>query len=286
MKNTETTNTANIKSMTMVELIEHLNTKVNEFNEATGTSELISLKAEIKTTADQYNEMSKFVAYAAALSTEMPLVSIIKTHHYDTRSVTYKPSTEVKDGKTIVREFGSIKVGTRNVDAFDFIEWAKDRNKQVTAVANWKTILNAQRKKLNEEFKKAVESDKGYTVSKTTANNVLQAVYDALVFIPGESGKNAVFPNKDSKNIIIACAAEYKETIVDGDVDASLNFFKDKHWKSIIQSTLYLVLSKKSLTYTYGDPEVEEDAAEVKPEAKDKPEAKPEAKKSSTSKKK
>lgn len=285
MKNPETTNKSNIKSMTMVELIEHLHAKVDEFNEATGTSELIAIKTEIKATADQYNEMSKFVAYSAALKTEMPLVSIIKGHHYETRSVTYKPGTEVKDGKTIVREFASVKDGTRNVDMFDFIKFAEERNKQVTAVstANWKTVLNAQRKKLNNEFKKAVESDKGYTVSKTTANNVLQAVYDALVFIAGESGKNAVFPNKDCKNIIIACAAEYKEAIVDGDVDVSLNFFKDKHWKSIIQSTLYIVLSKKSLTYTYGDPEVDEDAAEVKPKTnpttKDKTETKSEAKK-------
>ena len=153
----------------------------------------------------------------------------------------------------------------KKVDLFDFIVWAEKSNRKVVADGAWKTILAQQQTRINKEFKKAVSNEANYTVSKKTANDVLQICFDAIIMVPGESGKNSVFPNKDCKNLIVSCAAEYKETVKDdNDVDITLDFFKTKKWYSTIQSCLYMILKNKAITYTYGDPEEAINSASVK----------------------
>ena len=243
-----------MKSMTMAEVLDALNTAVDSYNE----SNSVLTEDNIKKLVDQYAEMSKLTAYAEALKAEIPVSAIIKKHHYRTYSVQYKPIIDIVDGKTVAKKVGSVKAGNKNVDLFDFIAWAEAKNKKVAADPMWKSKLNIQRDVICKAFDKAVANKGEFKVSKTMANNVLQAVFDAIIFVPGASGKNAVFPNDDCKNLIITCGAEYKETINDSDdVDTSLNFFKDKKWRSLIQSALFLVLKDKTLTISFGDPEAE-----------------------------
>lgn len=253
-----------MKSMTMSEVLDALNKAVDDYNESNDYSKKVVLESDAKKLAEQYNEMAKLTVYAEALKAEIPVSAIVKKHHYGTYTVQYKPVIDLVDGKPVAKKVGSVKTGTKNVDLFDFIVWAEAKNKKVAAEANWKSIINAQREIICKAFDKAVSNDGEFKVSKSMANDVLQAVFDAIIFVPGASGKNSVFPNKDCKNLIIACGAEYKETITDtDDVDTSLNFFKDKKWKSLIQSALFLVLKNKTLTLSFGDPEAEVNDAAV-----------------------
>lgn len=253
-----------MKSMTMSEVLDALNAAVDSHNVATDSSSKVTAKDKIKKLSEQYNEMAKLTAYAEALKAEIPVSAIVKKHHYSTRTVQYKPIIDIVEGKPVAKEVASVKTGNKNVDLFDFIAWAEAKNKKVTAETNWKSVMNAQREIICKAFDKAVSHDSDYNVSKTMANDVLQAVFNAIIFVPGESGKNSVFPNKDCKNLIIACGAEYKETITDtDDVNAGLHFLKDKKWKSLVQSALFLVLQNKTLTISFGDPEAEANEAAV-----------------------
>lgn len=243
-----------IEKMNMNEVKRAIDTNVEAFNNSKDFAERTELKLEAKKLETHQNLLAKLDVYANALKAEMPLAHIVKLHHYEVVKMTYKMVDDTENGKAIIRETASIDDANKNVDMFDFIEWAEGRSKKVTAESAWKAIIKGQRSELIKVFKKAAESSKTFTVSKTTANNVLQAVFDALVFIPGASGKNSVFPSNDAKNIIIACAADYRERINDTNgVDVSLHFLSDKKWKSLVQSALYLVLSKKNLVYLYAD---------------------------------
>ena len=265
---------------TMAELLNELNGKVNTYNKSTDNVEKIRIEVESKDIVEQYNELSKLALYANALTDEIPIAFVVKAHHYPTISAKFVASTDIDEtGKLVAVKVGAVNTGNKNVDLFDFINWAEKSNKKVAANGNWKAILGTQRDFINKEFRKSIESDTNYTVSKNTANDVLQACFDALVFVPGKSGKNSIFPNKDCKNLIVACAAEYKETITDSnDVDPSMAFFKTKRWYSTIQSALFLILKNKTIVYTYGDPEESKVSAVKKSEVKAEDSTKTDAK--------
>ena len=259
---------ANMKSMTKLELLTALNEAAETYNKSHDDSVKAHLEVQAKGMMEQYNALAKLDVYAEVLETELPLAELIKKHHYSTIGVKYALNDDVVDGKLVSRKVASVVSGKKNIDMFDFIKWAEACNKKVAATDDWKSTLKAQQKLINAAFKKSVSHESNYSVSKTLANNVLKAVFDALVFIPSENGLNSVLPNKDCKNLIITCAAEYKETIADDDdVDVSLDFFKDKRWQSTIQSTLYIVLKNKTLTYSFGEEEPDTKKAKTTTEA-------------------
>lgn len=260
-----------MESMTMQEVLDALNTAVNTYNDSFDVSVRAEAEKTAKACTNKYNEMAKLTAYAHAIKDNgNELVNIIKCHHYDTKSVSYKPVESLTtDGRTVIKKMGAVKDGTKNIDMFDFLVWAESRNKKIAANPGWKAVMNVQREALAKKFNEAADSSEAYTISKTFANNTLQAVFDALVFIASETGKNAVFPNKDCKLLVIACAAEYKETVTkSGDVDCSLEFLTAKKWQTLVQSAMFLVLKNKELKITFGAPEEDADSKEVEGESK------------------
>lgn len=279
--------TKDIEVMTMPELEVAIDKAVEGYNATNDASERVRLEVESKKLVDRYNELAKLAVYANCLKKDLPVQELVKIHHYMGQGVQFKVTNCTdENGKPFARPMGKVKPKVINVDLFNFIEWCEGLNKKVCANSRWEIILNAQRIELNKAFAKACASESTFTVSKTLAGKVLQEVFDAIIMVPGESGANAVRPNKDCKTILVACAAEYKETVQEsGDVDCALNFLKDKRWKSIIQSCLYITLCNKTVTITYGEPDKDANASTVKvtkpaTNSKDtapakKPEAKP-----------
>lgn len=270
-----------IEVMTMPELEVAIDKAVEDYNATNDASERVRLEVESKKLVDRYNVLAKIAMYAICLKKDLPVQELVKAHHYVGQGIQFKVANCTdENGKPVSRPVCKVKPKVINFDLFDFIGWCEDTNKKVCANSRWEIILNAQRIELNKAFAKACASESTFTVSKTLAGKVLQEVFDAIIMVPGESGANAVRPNKDCKTILVACAAEYKETVQEsGNVDCALNFLKDKRWKSIIQSCLYITLCNKAVTITYGEPDKDANASTVKTttNSKDAPAKKPEA---------
>lgn len=274
-------NTTNFEGMTLAETKTKLIDLVNRYNKSEDGTERAGIRIECDKFAEQYNTLSMLSLYAQAMADEIPLIYLIKAHHYGICSVKFEQSVSLSDDKKIVVSMsGNVSFDSkRKADMFDFIDWAEKSNKKVTTKGDWKLLTAIEREKINDEFRKGMNSDTEYKISKRVAHDVLQNCFDALIFVPSATGKNAIFPNKDCKNLIVSCAAEYKEKIKDNNsVDCSLSFFARKRWQNTIQNCLYLVLSEKTITYSYGDPE------DAKPNSEEAPVEKTSTKKTSPKK--
>ena len=82
----------------------------------------------------------------------------------------------------------------------------------------------------------------------------LQDMVDALVFIPTESGRNAVLVKSDIAKAVFAFANSRKDGLQG-------NVLPGSTWKKLQMDVLHAVVEGKEYTITYGDP-VAEDAEE------------------------
>ena len=265
------------EGMTLAEVKSKIVEMVNTYNKSTDPAERATIQVQSADFVKAYNELSKLNLYSKAMAAKIPedkdhpdrkptdeekaackLSFLIKTHHYGKADIKFEQSVAFDENKRAVSSVTASCSfdGTTTADMFDFIEWAEKANKKVTASGNWKVLTAVERERLNDEFRKSNASETEHKISKRTANDVLQKCFDALIFVPGGSGKNAIFPNTDCKNLIVNCGAEYKEKIKDdNDVDCGMTFYARKRWQNNIQRALYLILKNKKITYSYGDPE-------------------------------
>jgi hypothetical protein len=247
-------------NMTVAEMEAALSTAVNSYNESWDSSDRAELEKQAGALVTNIAKAVKFNTYAAALREELPLVWLIKLHHYSVKSVAYKVvDTPNAAGRVVPKKHGAVKDTNKNVDIFDFLNWCEDRNRSVAHDKAWKSIMSAQLKVLSAKFKEACDAEDEFTISRTFAGNALAKVFDALVFIPCENcDKNALMPNKHAKLLVTTCAAQYRESISDANtVSCELNFLTASNWKKLVQSALYIVLENKEVTLTFGEPEVD-----------------------------
>ena len=261
-----------MESMTMPEIKAAIVEAVNNYNATNDAAERVKLEVEYKTMCDAYNELALLTSYAELIKAEKPVVAIAQAYSYKVIGVKAKVVDDVVNGKNVTIKVASVdETGSRTHNLLSFMEWAEAHNRKIAAKADWKGKLEDARKAINGEFQKVMDSEEGYKISKTIIKNTMQAAFDSIVFVAGESGKNAIYPNKDGVNIVIAIAAELKEAVENGEVEFTLQFLGKKKWSSIVFKILHLAVKGKTLKYVYGDPESdkpeEEPATEAEAEA-------------------
>lgn len=271
MKNNE--NNAK-KSMTMPEVKAALEEAVNSYNKSTDAAERTKLEIEAKDLVAQYNAISLLTDYAKFMADDKPIVAIAKAYKCPTIGVKFAIADALVEGKAKKVKVASVEDSTKTHDLVNFLEWAEKHNKKIAAAADWKSKMEDARTAINGEFQKVMESDDGYKISKGVVKSNMQALFDSVVFVAGESGKNAIYPNKDGVNIIISIAADLKEAIEDGEVEFTLQFLGKSKWRSIIFKVLHLSVKGKKLNYTYGDPE---ETVNAEAQSEEAPEAEAEA---------
>jgi hypothetical protein len=267
------------ENLTLDQLRAMLDETVEKHNEAENSATRIEARVEIKDIEEAYNELSLLTVYSKCMEDAQPLVAFVKKFYYPTVSVKVKAVNEVVDGVAKSSEAASVTENDRKMSLFKFIDWAKERNKFITADKNYKVETNKARKAINELWENFKNSKDKTEMSKNAVKKVLQPMFDALIFIKGKSGKNAVIANGDTAFYIIALAGELKTTADDNkNPNFTIEFLKSKSWDGHILNMLKMAVEGKTFDVVYGDPE-EEVAEKAKPEVKkDKTEAEPETK--------
>lgn len=266
-----------IESMTMEEIKKALEVAVESYNGTKDAYERTKLEKECKDYVAKYNELAVLTDYAKILANtgENPIVAIAKAYKYDIIAVKFNVVEDVVDGKSVTVKVASVdETGKKTHNLIEFIEWAEKHNKKIAYATDWKAKMEDARTAINKDFQKVMESEDGYKTSKNVIKAAMQSLFDSMVFMPGESGKNAIYPTKDGVNIIVAIAADLKEAIDSGEVAFTLQFLGKQKWRSLIFKVLHLSVKGKKIAYLYGDPE---EKPKVK-KSKAKPETETEAK--------
>lgn len=254
-----------MESMTMPEAKAALDAAVVSYNSTADASERVRLEIEGKDLAAKYNALSLLTAYAGIMADDKPVIAIAKAYNYPTVSFKLNVADALVDGKAKKVKVASVEDGVKTHNLYDFLEWTAKHNHKVAASGDWKAKAETARGVINDEWKKYMDSDDGYKMSKTAVKKAVQSMFDALVFIPCENNpdKNAVIANGDIANYLIALAARNKVAIDDGTVKFKVDFMSAANWKSKAFDVLHMAVEKKTFDVTYGDPEETVNAATV-----------------------
>lgn len=254
------------ENRTMSIVLKELNASVDKYNLATDAMERVQLAVEHKNLAAEYNELSLLSAYADFMKAESPLVALAEAYYYATVSVKDNVHNEVVDGvqkSTVTR---SVNEGCKKLDVTKFIEWTAERNKSVAADKAWKTKMGAARNSIENEWKKffAAKGDQ-HAMSIGKTKKALQAMFDALVFIPCENNadKNAIIADGNIAKWVLGFANSRKDTKADGAIAITGSVLPRATWNTLCLDILHKAVTGKSFEIIYGEPE-EEAARAVK----------------------
>ena len=251
----------NLTGLTMQEIRALIDTNIEAINSAETMSEKIALKAKIKEEIQAYNTASMLTVYANCIADDKPLIAFAKAYYYNVISFKEAVVDDItSDGKKVSYVVYSIKEVdnegnklVKNLDLVKFIEWASDRNKQITADVAWKAAFLKCRNEIVEKCKKHVESKDGYKISKNSIKTPLQAMFDALIFIPCENAKdkNAVIATGAMAGVITHLAAKMKETPVNGGPSFKVEYFSESEWRKTAFQFLHMAVENKTFDIVY-----------------------------------
>lgn len=263
-----------ISEMTMAEVITALNESVDKYNGCTSAADRLDLDAEHKQLVQAYNDLSLLSAYAECMKDQYPVKKLAEVYYYDTISTKDSAHKEVIEGKTKITVTRSVAEGCKKLNVQKFVEWAAERNAKVTSSPDWKVKTEACRKVVEDEWKKffAAKGD-SHAMSIGKTKKAVQAMFDELVFIPSESGKNAIIANGDIAKWILGFANSRKDSKVDGNVIISGAVLPKSAWSTLQLDVLHKAVTGKSFDIFYGD-EGDSDTKEVEDKPADKSKSK------------
>lgn len=254
----------NIEARTMSVVLEEIKLKVDALN-AAKFEEKPEIEVALKNLENEYNELSLLNSWGEFVAAENPMVAFAKAYSYPVISHKTVPHRETVNGAKVVTYTTVLDTTkTRLLSVAEFVEWNEERGAQLTHETNWRGALNDARESVIAQWQ-AFFKAKGDTrqVSIGKMKKALQAMVDALVFIPGESGKNAVVVKSDIAKAVFAFSNSRKDGL-QGSIMPSGT------WKKLQMDVLHAAVEGKEFTITYGDPddaEAEEAPAEEKAEA-------------------
>lgn len=246
------------ENRTMATVLNELNNSVDKYNEATNAAERVNLAVEHKNLVQEYNELSLLNSYAEFMKEDKPLVALAKAYYYKTVNVKDAVHNEVVDGVQRSSVTRSVKEGDKKLDIIKFIDWTEERNKSVAAEKDWKIKIAAARNSIENEWKKFFASNKdSHSMSIGKAKKALQAMFDALVFIPSETGKNAIIANGNIAKWVLGFANSRKDAKVDGEIVITGNVLPRATWNALQLDILHAAVAEKTFDIIYGEPEDE-----------------------------
>ena len=239
----------NAQGMTCDQMKAELKKVVDAHNDSKDLAERQTLGAKAMKLKDDYNKVSLLDVYSEALEAENPMLAFIKAYTYPTLSVGSKKDTNdlsIKDdGKAVM-------------NLWNFVEWVAGRNKQVTKELNWKAKAGEAQNILVGVVEKFINDDTKMDVGALKA--ALQAAFDSVVVVPGQTGNNSIIAtSKACRLIILSCAnMDYKSF--------KANFGQSKTWQKQFFMFLNRAAVGKELELTFGDPEDQKIEAEAEDE--------------------
>lgn len=259
------------ENRTLDVILSELEAKVKEYNDLPETDpKRAELTVETKNLVDEYNELSWLTVFSTCLQAELPIKAAVETFTYNTVSTADKPHKEVVNGVKRDVYTRSLKEGPKMIDIVKFIEWAAERNIQVAASKDWKIEMLRSKQAIKAEWKKFFAS-KGDTtsISNRKMKEALQKMFDALIFIPTPTGKNAVIADKDVVNLVFAFANKMNANLDGSTSDGDI--LPESIWRMSRMKALRKAVTGKELVFSFCEdedkvPEEEEATASPAPE--------------------
>ena len=266
------------ESKTMAEIRAELSESVDKYNLSQNADERVELAMLHKDMVQAYNELSLLSAYGKCLAAEHPVVALAKTYYYDTISIKDTPHNAEVNGVMRSSITRSISDSNAKLNLTKFITWTAECNKNVAADKKWAEVVESSRKVAETEWKKYFVS-KGDTHSFSTkkVKEAIQRMFDAVVFINSESGKNAVIATGDIAKWVIANANERKDSKVDTGVNLKTVVLSKARWSVLQMDALHMAVEGKSFDIVYGEEEPDADEAPAAGKGKGKTEPAAEA---------
>lgn len=255
----------NTEARTMSVVLEEIKLSIDKLN-AAKFDEKPDIEVALTNLEKEYNELSMLNSWGEFVAAENPMVAFAKAYSYPVIGHKTVPHRETVNGAKVVTYTCVMDTTkTRLLNVAEFVEWNEERGVQVVHDTNWRGALADARESVIAQWK-AFFAAKGDTrkVSIGKMKKALQTMVDALVFIPGESGNNAVIVKSDIAKAVFAFSNSRKDGL-QGTVMAGGT------WKKLQMDVLHAVVEGKEFTITYGDPVEEE--AEAEAETEDKAEA-------------
>ena len=271
----------NVENRTMAIVMAELNASVDEYNLSTDPVERVQLAAKHKKLEQEYNDLSLLSTYATCMKAKSPLVALAQLYYYETITTKDNVHNEVENGVQKSSVVRAVNDGYKKLNVTKFIEWTAERNKSVAADRLWKSKVEAARAVVEDEWKKFFASNGDtHSMSIGKTKKALQAMFDALIFIPTESGNNMLVANGDIAKWVLGFSNSRKDSRADGKITITGNVLPKATWNTLQLDILHKVVTNEKYEIIFGDPEEEAEAAtedkksEAKPETKTKPEAK------------
>lgn len=246
------------KAKTMPELMEEIKANISQYNLSEDAAEKIELEVALKKLEEDYNELSMLTSWATFLEAENPMVAFAKAYTYPCVGHTDVPHRDTKNGvKTVVktRVLNTDKNTLLNVAAF--VDWTNEKGQCVARDERWKTKVADARDAIIAAWRKfkAAKGDKTQ-IDVGKMKTALQSMVDALVFIEGKNGGNAIVVKSSLVRDIFSVANTRKDGL-------KIDCLSKGAWAKLQMDILYAAVDNKEFTVIYGDEEAEEEAAEA-----------------------
>ena len=240
----------NTEKRTMEVVLAEVKENISKFNLTENPAEKNKLELELKTLEGEYNELSLLTAWSGFVADEKPMVAFAKAYEYSIVGHKDVDHRETKDGmKVVIRTRVLDESKTRILNVEDFISWTEERHASVAADKHWRKAVMAARDSIIDQWKGFMAA-KGDTraISIGKMKKALQAMVDALVFIPGSKGANAVVVKSDVAKAVFALCNQRKDGLKGTIMPASV-------WKKMEVDVLHAAVAGKDFAINYGDDE-------------------------------
>lgn len=237
-----------ITARTMEVVLAEIKDNITSYNLTTDVVEKAKLEVALKNLETEYNELSLLNVWAGFMTTEQPMVAFAKAYEYPIVGHRDVDHRETKDGvKTIVRTRVVDETKTRILNVQEFIEWTEESGNSVAHDKNWRKLVNAARDSIIEQWKGFMGA-KGDTrqVSIGKMTRALQDMVDALVYIEGEKGGNAIKVQRSVAKAVFALSNQRKDGLKGTIMPASV-------WKKLQVDVLHATVAEKEFSINFGE---------------------------------
>lgn len=234
-----------VEGKTLEQILGEIKITVDTHNKSEVASERVQLKVQAAKLKEEYNKTSKLDAYAKCLEAENPMLAFIQMYKFPVVSIGSSKETE---NMTVKTEDSNGATLTEVFNLWDFVTWCEGRNKQVTVALDWKTKATKAKDALIAAVQNNIDNDSDkLEVGEFKA--ALQAMFNSIVNVTGESGNNAVIAkSKQCRIIMFTCGRLDNRTF-------KAQFATEKSWQKQAFAFLHCAVKGKEFTCIYGDEE-------------------------------
>lgn len=233
---------------TIETIVSDIKENVSRYNLSTNAADKAQLDVTLKALESEYNELSLLNAWTGFVAAENPMVAFAKAYTYEVIGHKDADQPTVKNGVKLTVRTRIVEEGkTRMLNVADFVQWTEGRGASVAHSKYWVKAIADARDAVIEQWRGFMTS-KGDTrvVSIGKMKKALQGMVDALVFVEGSKGGNALVVKSDVAKAVFALCNQRRDGLKGSIMSASV-------WKKLQMDVLHAVVDGKEFIISYGD---------------------------------